>query len=575
MQISDLPLPDGWVWARLADIAEIEMGNSPPGSSYNVKGDGVPLINGPTEFGPGPLDHPTAVQFTDRPSKFCDEGDLLVCVRGSTTGRTNVASFRACIGRGVAAVRAYECQPYINHYVAFQTPQLLASGTGSTFPSITLFQLGALAVPLPPVEEQVQIVEAIEESLSDINAGVVSLKHAKKNLVELRAAILRAAISGSLTDSQNQESEQNNVDSIDGNPSVNQQLNNRKHVNSFKQGTLFSTNAIHDEELVGSEINFPEPLPKGWSWMMLSELCEVQPGRARNPSNRSEYYPTSYLRAANITEEGLQLADVLQMDFSPREREIYSLQRGDVILSEASGSAGQVGKAAIWGDELPVCCFQNTVIRLRTFGLESEYLLILMQYCYFNGVFAELSAGVGINHLGAKRLSQLIVPIAPQKEQLVIIESAKQQLSVVRSSQRAVDNNINQARQLREAVLRRAFHGELTKPSRPNDTALSILERIQVRRAETNKKSFSRLPKRNTNLMTFIPGRRQLLDVLREHPAGLTPEELRDATHYLDEEIDAFYAALLTIRDLVYEEKPIGKQALKWPLNAKVLLRLK
>src|SRR5688500_14804391 len=99
------PLPDGWCWVRLGDITEIVMGNSPPGSSYNQAGRGVPLINGPTEFGPGPLDHPRIAQYTESPSKFCEPGDLLVCVRGSTTGRTNVASFRAAIGRGVAAIR--------------------------------------------------------------------------------------------------------------------------------------------------------------------------------------------------------------------------------------------------------------------------------------------------------------------------------------------------------------------------------------------------------------------------------------------------------------------------------------
>lgn len=102
-------LPEGWAWVRLGDIAEVVMGNSPPGTSYNRFGRGVPLINGPTEFGPGQLDNPAVVQYTDEPSRMCEVGDLLLCVRGSTTGRTNVASFAACIGRGVAAIRAVEC----------------------------------------------------------------------------------------------------------------------------------------------------------------------------------------------------------------------------------------------------------------------------------------------------------------------------------------------------------------------------------------------------------------------------------------------------------------------------------
>src|SRR5205085_4287702 len=82
---------------------------SPPGDTYNTTGEGVPLINGPVEFSAGPFGRTVVNQYTIAPTNFCEEGDLLICVRGSTTGRTNVAAFRACIGRGVAAI-----QPYFN-----------------------------------------------------------------------------------------------------------------------------------------------------------------------------------------------------------------------------------------------------------------------------------------------------------------------------------------------------------------------------------------------------------------------------------------------------------------------------
>jgi len=50
----------------LSDIADIVMGQSPPGHTCNHSGSGMPLLNGPTEFGPH---HPFPVQFTTDPRK--------------------------------------------------------------------------------------------------------------------------------------------------------------------------------------------------------------------------------------------------------------------------------------------------------------------------------------------------------------------------------------------------------------------------------------------------------------------------------------------------------------------------
>ncbi len=105
------------------------------------------------------------------------------------------------------------------------------------------------------------------------------------------------------------------------------------------------------------------------------------------------------------------------MEFKPHEKEIYRLVRGDIVLSEASGSPDQVGKPAVWNDEIEECCFQNTVIRLHPVGFDSNYLLIIFKQYYTSGVFATVASGVGINHLSAGKFSKLPVPIAPSREQ--------------------------------------------------------------------------------------------------------------------------------------------------------------
>jgi type I restriction enzyme S subunit len=97
----------------------------------------------------------------------------------------------------------------------------------------------------------------------------------------------------------------------------------------------------------------------------------VRLGRQRSPDKHTGRHATKYVRAANITPAGLDLSDLLEMDFTPRERQIFALADGDILLTEASGSAAHVGRAALWRGEIDDCCYQNT---LFGFGRTSRYL---------------------------------------------------------------------------------------------------------------------------------------------------------------------------------------------------------
>ena len=83
--IDDDDKPLGWENGALEDVAEIIMGASPDGSTYNTNGVGVPLVNGPVEYGDFFL---RRIKWTTSPSKLSKYGDLILCVRGSTRGDT-------------------------------------------------------------------------------------------------------------------------------------------------------------------------------------------------------------------------------------------------------------------------------------------------------------------------------------------------------------------------------------------------------------------------------------------------------------------------------------------------------
>lgn len=142
-------LPSGWQIAPFSKVATVIMGQSPEGDDCNNDGIGEPLLNGPTEFG---FYSPTPAQWTTNGKKYCDSGDILFCVRGSTTGRMNWANQRYVIGRGLAAIRHISdtnLNWFIKAIIDNSLQEILAAATGSTFPNVGKDLLNNFQIVIP------------------------------------------------------------------------------------------------------------------------------------------------------------------------------------------------------------------------------------------------------------------------------------------------------------------------------------------------------------------------------------------------------------------------------------------
>ncbi|MCG3873568.1 restriction endonuclease subunit S [Psychrobacter sp. Ps7] len=125
-------IPQGWDVDAFSEHSIITMGQSPKGTSYNSDGEGIALINGPVEFGEY---FTSKIKWTTEPTRICKEGDLIVCVRGSTTGRYVKSDGAYCIGRGVCSIRGKKSQCFSDFWFKNALSDLLRFATGSTFPS--------------------------------------------------------------------------------------------------------------------------------------------------------------------------------------------------------------------------------------------------------------------------------------------------------------------------------------------------------------------------------------------------------------------------------------------------------
>lgn len=187
-------IPKTWKIARLEEITKIIMGQSPPGNTYNESGDGTPLINGPTEFGEK---YPKKIKWTTNPTKISKKHDILICVRGHTTGRLNMSDGVYCIGRGVAAIRSIETKIYsmFVYYVLEKYRNKIyqqSYAAGSTFPNITRVRLGKFLIPLPPLLEQKKIASI----LSTIDKKFDLEKKRKERLVRIKRGLMGDLLTG-------------------------------------------------------------------------------------------------------------------------------------------------------------------------------------------------------------------------------------------------------------------------------------------------------------------------------------------------------------------------------------------
>jgi type I restriction enzyme S subunit len=97
-----------WKNVRLADIANVDMGQSPPSKTYNYEKNGLPFFQGKSEFGKL---YPTIVKYCSNPIKVAEKNDILISVR-APIGATNIAPEKCCIGRGLACIRAFGKIPH-------------------------------------------------------------------------------------------------------------------------------------------------------------------------------------------------------------------------------------------------------------------------------------------------------------------------------------------------------------------------------------------------------------------------------------------------------------------------------
>ncbi|WP_103135091.1 restriction endonuclease subunit S [Mesotoga sp. B105.6.4] len=402
-------IPEGWGVEKLKYLALITMGQSPNSENCNTSGKGIPFLQGNADFGPI---HPTANNFCTSFQKTTKAGEVLLSVR-APVGEVNIADQEYAIGRGLCSLDPVKLnRDYLVYFLQSCRPFLMSISTGSTFDAISVSDVRELMLPSTQNEEQ----ERISRFLNRVIFKTDTLISKKQRLIELlkekRAAIITRAVTKGL-----------------------------------------DPNA----PMKDSGIEWIGEMPKHWNIGLIKQGYQVTLGKMLQPNKRSENdFEAPYLRSANIQDGFVDTSEIKTMYFNKSEDHLL-LEEGDLLVCEG----GDVGRAAIWSNQVSNCRFQNSINRIRSKTNSVRYLFYLLKASKRSGFIDFLCNRATISHFTAEKVKGLRIVYPDMTEQLKIANYLDKETSRMNSFISKIEKSIELLKEYRSALITAAVTGKI------------------------------------------------------------------------------------------------------------------
>ena len=177
--------PMGWEYARLGSCIELISGQHLGQEEQNVKGEGLPYLTGPADFGEI---NPIATRWTTMTKVIAEKNDILITVKGAGVGKSNILSLdKAAIGRQLMAIRSMGIEnEYLYILVIASYDDFQSLSIGATVPGISRKDILNYLVCVPPFNEQKRIVAKVDQLMKlcgELEAKLTRSQSISKNLI--------------------------------------------------------------------------------------------------------------------------------------------------------------------------------------------------------------------------------------------------------------------------------------------------------------------------------------------------------------------------------------------------------
>lgn len=405
----------------------------------------------------------------------------------------------ACVNQHIFKVESFIDRKF-HFYAAHAFANDLRRRThGGGIVHVTRDRFDSTPLLLPPLGEQARIVEKLEELLSDLHAGVAALERARANLKRYRAAVLKAAVEGRLTEKWRAA----HPDVEPASKLLDRILAERRRKWEGAQLRKYAEKGQPPPK--GWKDKYPEPvkaemerlpeLPAGWCWASLDQLAEIGTGATPLRSEQSYWRGGSiaWVTSAAVNEPYVRKASELVTPAALAETNLAVYPKHTLILA-MYGEGRTRGKVS----ELLIEATTNQALAalvLEGVGADCRpYIKAYLAKSYED--MRRIAAGGVQPNLNLGLIREMCVPMPPLLEQAEIVGMIDRLLSVQEQLVEEGQKSVRRGARLRQAILKRAFEGKLV-PQDPNDEPASeLLGRMRAERDKRAGASLRRSPRR-------------------------------------------------------------------------------
>ncbi|MHB1403829.1 MAG: restriction endonuclease subunit S [Thiobacillus sp.] len=452
-------IPPAWKIMTIQEIADVNPRLNKTGIPEELKVSFVPMPA--VGAGDGAIDIEQTRTFSDVKKGYTafQEGDVLFAKITPCMENGKMAVVPKVInGYGFGSTEFHVLRPkpgidarYLYHFISSkdfrgEAERYMTGAVGQKRVSATY--LKEHVIPVAPLEQQRSIVAEIEKQFSRLDEAVTSLKRAKANLKRYKAAVLKAAVEGKLTEEWRKQ-----------HPDVEPASELLKRI--LAEAHPRESRAANRYQEAGEAENSFSILPKHWTWCRLGQIGDVIGGFTKNRKRETYEIQLPYLRVANVHANELRLNDVSKIGILKSEIEKALLRKNDLLIVEGNGSKEQIGRVAIWDGSIDTCVHQNHIIKVRLYYEEmAEYVLWwLLSSPGRRFVDKVASSTSGLYTLNISKVSNLPVPLPPIAEQIQIATKLEIYSSLLTAMQESNTNTKLRSDRFRQAILSSVFKG--------------------------------------------------------------------------------------------------------------------
>lgn len=446
------PLPDGWTWTKIGEVAKTTSGGTPSRKRPEYYGGSIPWVKS-GELGDSIVtsvgETITEVGLKNSSAKIFPAGTALVALYGATVGKTAILGIDAATNQAVCGIFPEEglfTAKYMTYWLRSQRDTLIGLSSGGVQPNISQTIVKAFPFPLAPFEEQERIVDEIEKQFTRLDQAVAGLRRLQNNLARYKASVLKAACNGRLVPQ-------------DPNDEPAADLLARILAERHAQWEAAHPGKKYQEPVgvEGGTAVLPD-LPEGWVWATLDQCFDVSRGRfSVRPRNDPRYYEGShpFVQIGDLPRDG---GNIIQASKTLNDMGLAiskKFPKGTVLIAIVGATIGNTGILTF-----DSCSPDSLVAFQSSDQLRLQFLEMYLRSKKYEIRSASYASG-GQPNINLAFLLTYPIPLPPLAEQERIVAEVERRLSVVTATEQAITTNLARAERLRQSILHRAFTGQL------------------------------------------------------------------------------------------------------------------